>query len=103
MARVGGPTLCAMWAVNFSFISAKTYNLGVKNNSLNERVLLSNQVVFTQPENYILGIQKNCFDETVLLSTQNTCSCNSSFIEIVIFSVFTYCGQEKTKDERRSK
>ena len=32
---VGGPTLCAFWAGNFSFISAKIYDLG-----LDERVSL---------------------------------------------------------------
>ena len=36
-----GPTLCAFWAGDFSFISAKTYDLGVKKDRLDERVLLS--------------------------------------------------------------
>ena len=38
-----GPTLYAFWAGDFSFISAKTYNLGVKKNRLDERVLSSIQ------------------------------------------------------------
>ena len=38
---VGGPTLCAFWAGNFSFISAKTYDLGVKRNRLDESVVFS--------------------------------------------------------------
>ena len=40
---VGGPTRCALWAGNFSFISAVTYDLGVKKNRLDERVLSSIQ------------------------------------------------------------
>ena len=40
---VGGPKLCAFWTSKFSFISAKTYDLGVKKNLLDESVLLSIQ------------------------------------------------------------
>ena len=40
---VDGPALCARWAGNFSFISAKTYNLGVEKKRLDERVLLTIQ------------------------------------------------------------
>ena len=35
--------LCAFWAGNFSFISAKTFDLDVKKNCLHARVLLSIQ------------------------------------------------------------
>ena len=38
---VGDPTLCPFWAGSFSFISAKIYDLVVKKNRLDERVLLS--------------------------------------------------------------
>ena len=34
---------CDFWAGKFSFISAKTYDLGVGKNRLDERVLLSIQ------------------------------------------------------------
>ena len=40
---VGGPMLCAFWADKFSFITAKTYDLGVLKKRLDERVLLSIQ------------------------------------------------------------
>ena len=42
----GGPTLCSFWAGNFSFISAKTYDLGVKKNRLDERFLLASKPRF---------------------------------------------------------
>ena len=49
---VGGLTFCAFLAGNFSFISAKTYDLDVKKNHLDEMVILSIQtqvlVVFPQ-------------------------------------------------------
>ena len=36
---IGGPTLCAFWAGNLSFVSAETYDFSVKKNRLDERVL----------------------------------------------------------------
>ena len=67
------PTLCALWAGNFSFISAKTYEVGIKKNPFDERVLLSIQNLgfgcLPSIVKLYLGIQKKCFDE----STQNTC------------------------------
>ena len=63
---VGGPTLCAFWAGNFSFISAKTYDLGGKKEQSRR------EGPFKHPSlgfGCFASIVKLCFDETALLST----------------------------------